>query len=104
MDYMDEKLIKFYQSSEEFFKTKENQRVVLLTTKSTKSYSTFKFESNDTLLFGRESAGVPETVHKKIKNKIKIPMIEKKRSLNLATSVAITLAENLRQTNYIWTK
>ncbi len=61
-------------------------------------------KKNDTLLFGRESAGVPELVHKKIKNKIKIPMIEKKRSLNLATSVAIALAENLRQTNYIWTK
>ena len=75
-----------------------------MTTKAKKKYTDFKFKKNDTLLFGRESAGVPETVHKKIKNKIKIPMIEKKRSLNLATSVAITLAENLRQTNYIWTK
>ncbi len=63
-----------------------------------------KFRKNDTLLFGRESAGVTDAIHKKVKNKIKIPMIENKRSLNLATSVAIALSENLRQTNYIWTK
>ena len=50
MDYMDEKMIKFYQSSEEFFKSKEGQRVILLTTKSAESYATFKFEKNDTLL------------------------------------------------------
>jgi len=50
-------------------------------------------------LFGRESAGVPENIHKKIKNKIKIPMVEKKRSLNLSSSVAIVLSEQLRQTN-----
>ena len=63
MDYMDEKLIKFYSSSEEFFKSKEGERVILLTTKSAESYVSFKFESNDTLLFGRESAGVPKNVH-----------------------------------------
>jgi len=100
MDYMDEKLIKFYQSSEEFFKSKEGQRVVLLTTKSTESYAEFKFESNDTLLFGRESAGVPDQVHNSIKYKLKIPMISNKRSLNIASSVAIILSENLRQTNF----
>ena len=53
------------------------------------------------MLFGRESAGVPDSIHKKIKNKIKIPMIKEKRSLNLAVSVAITLSENLRQTKWI---
>ena len=100
MDYMDEKLIKFYQISEEFFKSKEGQRVVLLTTKSTKSYAEFKFESNDTLLFGRESAGVPDQVHNSIKYKLKIPMINNKRSLNIASSVAIILSENLRQNNF----
>jgi len=104
MDYLDETMIKIYNSSEEFFDKKKSERIILMTTKAKKKYTDFKFKKNDTLLFGRESFGVPETVHKKIKNKIKIPMIEKKRSLNLATSVAITLAENLRQTNYIWTK
>ena len=100
MDYMDEKLIKFYQSSEEFFKSKEGQRVILLTTKSAESYAKFKFESNDTLLFGRESAGVPEDVHSLIKYRLKIPMMTNKRSLNIASSVAIVLSENLRQTNF----
>ena len=100
MDYMDEKTIKFYQSSEEFFKSKKDQRVVLLTTKSASSYAKFKFESSDTLLFGRESAGVPDNVHNLIKYRLNIPMVNNKRSLNIATSVAIILSENLRQINY----
>ena len=99
MDYMDEKLIKFYQSSEEFFKSKKGQRVVLLTTKSAVSYAEFNFKSSDTLLFGRESAGVPDQVHNSIKYRLKIPMMSNKRSLNIASSVAIILSENLRQTN-----
>ena len=70
-----------------------------MTTKASKIYTKFKFRSNDTLLFGRESAGVPDEVHKKLENRIKIPMIEKKRSLNLASSVAIVLSENIRQSN-----
>jgi|TARA_B110001454_G_scaffold75012_1_gene72568 tRNA (cytidine/uridine-2'-O-)-methyltransferase len=101
MDYMDQKIIKFYKSSEEFFKTKKNQRVILLTTKSAKPYVEFKFENNDTLLFGRESAGVPEHVHNSIKHRLKIPMVNNKRSLNIASSVAIILSENLRQTNLL---
>jgi tRNA (cytidine/uridine-2'-O-)-methyltransferase len=100
MDYMDEKLIKFYQSSDEFFKSKKGQRVILLTTKSDESYATFKFKRNDTLLFGRESAGVPDQVHNSIKYRLKIPMMINKRSLNIASSVAIILSENLRQTNF----
>jgi len=100
MDYMDEKIIKFYQSSEEFFNSKKDQRVILLTTKSTESYAEFKFESNDTLLFGRESAGVPDNVHNLIKHRLKIPMISDKRSLNIASSVAIILSENLKQINF----
>jgi len=101
MDYMDEKMIKFYSSAKEFFKTKSKQRVILMTTKASKSYSSFKFKINDTLLFGRESAGVPQKIHKTIENKLKIPMMKKKRSLNLASSVAIVLAENLRQNKFI---
>ena len=104
MDYLDESMIKIYQSADEFFHKKKNDRIILMTTKAKKNYTNFKFKKNDTLLFGRESAGVPEAIHKKVKNKIKIPMIEKKRSLNLSTSVAIILSENLRQTNYIWNK
>ena len=97
MDYMDDKKIKIYQSSEDFFKAKSDQRVILITTKAKKIYTDFKFKINDTLLFGKESAGVPNKVHKILKQKIKIPMIDKKRSLNLSTSVAIILSESQRQ-------
>tara|TARA_B100001175_G_scaffold5590_1_gene4374 strand:+ start:483 stop:965 length:483 start_codon:yes stop_codon:yes gene_type:complete len=102
MDYLDKSSIKIYNSADEFFTEKKYERIILMTTKAKKIYTNFKFRKNDTILFGRESSGVPQKVHKKIKNKIKIPMIENKRSLNLATSVAITLSENLRQTNYLW--
>jgi tRNA (cytidine/uridine-2'-O-)-methyltransferase len=101
MDYMEEKDIKFYKSSEAFFKSKENQRIVLMTTKASISYTKFKFDKNDTILFGRESAGAPESVHKLIKDRLKIPMKNDKRSLNIATSVAIILAECLKQINLI---
>jgi tRNA (cytidine/uridine-2'-O-)-methyltransferase len=101
MDYMDEKNIKFYQSADVFFKSKKNQRIILMTTKASVSYTEFKFEKNDTILFGRESAGVPEKIHKLVKNRLKIPMENNKRSLNLASSVAIMLSECLRQTRWI---
>ena len=101
MDYMDEKMIKFYSGVDEFLKAKSKERIILLTTKASKSYNSFKFKINDTLLFGRESAGVPKKIHEIIKNKLKIPMMKKKRSLNIASSVAIVLAENLRQNKFI---
>ena len=101
MDYMDLEKIEFYQSSEKFFEKKQNQRIVLMTTKGSVSYTKFKFKSDDTILFGRESAGVPEKVHKLIKDRLKIPMNDKVRSLNIASSVAIVLAESLRQIKLI---
>jgi tRNA (cytidine/uridine-2'-O-)-methyltransferase len=101
MDYIDEKMIKFYSGVDEFLKAKSKERIILLTTKASKSYNSFKFKINDTLLFGRESAGVPKKIHEIIKNKLKIPMMKKKRSLNIASSVAIVLAENLRQNKFI---
>ena len=101
MDYMDEKEIKFYQSSKDFFESKKNQRIVLMTTKASSSYTEFKFKKNDTILFGRESAGVPEKIHKIVKYRLKIPMKNNKRSLNIASSVAIILAESLKQTKLI---
>ena len=101
MDYMNEKDISFYKSSDDFFKSKENQRIILMTTKASISYTKFKFKKNDTILFGRESSGVPENIHKLINNKLKIPMKNNKRSLNIASSVAIILAESLRQIKFI---
>ena len=103
MDYLDEKMIKFYPNDKEFFKfkKKENERIILMTTKAKKKYSDFKFKKNDTLLFGRESAGVPEKIHKLVDNRLKIPLKFKKRSLNIASSVAIVLAESMRQNKII---
>jgi len=101
MDYMDEKEIQFYQSSEDFFKSKNNGRVILMTTKASISYTNFEFNKNDTILFGRESAGVPDNVHERVKYRLKIPMKSNMRSLNIASSVAIILAESLKQTKLI---
>ena len=97
MDYMDTKNINFYQSDKEFFEAKSNDRVILITTKAKKLYTDFKYNIKDTLLFGKESAGVPKKVHDLLKQKVKIPMVDKKRSLNLSTSVAIILSESIRQ-------
>ena len=101
MDYMNRDQIKFYESSDKFFEAKKNQRIVLMTTKGSISYTKFKFNKDDTILFGRESAGVPESIHQLIENRLKIPMNNKVRSLNIASSVAIVLAESLRQTEII---
>ena len=101
MDYMEKDKIKFYKNSDEFFNSKKKQRIILITTKAKKSYTNFSFKSDDTLLFGRESAGVPNKIHKVVNERLKIPIQSDKRSLNLSTSVAIVLTENLRQTNRI---
>ena len=100
MDYMDISSIKFYKSYEDFEEAKINKRIILATTKAREIYTNFKFKRDDTLLFGRESSGVPKSLHNSIKYKIKIPMVKNKRSLNLATSVAILISESLRQTLY----
>ena len=97
MDYMEFDRIRFYKSADEFFNYKKNKRIILISTKGIKSYTNFNFNASDTILFGRESAGVPKKVHNKVNEILKIPMIKNKRSLNLASSVAIVLAEQLRQ-------
>ena len=97
MDYINHIQIDFYKSSKAFFEAKKNNRIVLMTTKVSVSYTKFKFNVNDTILFGRESAGVPDYVHKLIKDRITIPMQNNLRSLNIASSVAIVPAESLRQ-------
>ena len=101
MDYMELNKIEIHQSVDKFFEAKKNHRVVLMTTKASISYLKFKFEKNDTILFGRESAGVPESIHQSISDRLKIPMNENARSLNIASSVAIVLAESLRQTKLL---
>ena len=99
MDYAGLTKIVRHNSFESFKKKYKKSRIVLMTTKAKKLYHKFKFRKNDMILFGRESAGVPIALHKTIKNKIKIPMNQKARSLNVAISAAIVVSEALRQNN-----
>ena len=101
MDYMGMSRIFRYKDYDDFLKRNKDKRIVLMTTKAKKHYHKFKFKKNDMMLFGRESAGVPENLHKTIKNRIKVPMNKKTRSLNVAMSVAIISAEALRQNNLL---
>ncbi len=101
MDYIGLSKIVRHNGFEAFLKKYKKSRIVLMTTKAKKLYHKFKFKKNDMLLFGRESAGVPEEIHQFLKNKIKIPMNKKTRSLNVAMSVAIVTAEALRQNNLL---
>ena len=101
MDYMGMSKIFRYEDYDDFMNKNKGKRIVLMTTKAKKHYHNFKFKKNDIMLFGRESAGVPESLHKTIKNKVKVPMNKKTRSLNVAMSVAIISAEALRQTNML---
>ena len=99
MDYLDLSQITRYDDFEKFLKKYKKSRIVLMTTKAKKLYHKFKFKKNDMLLFGRESAGVPEELHNSIKTKIKIPMSKKTRSLNIVVSAAIITSEALKQNN-----
>ena len=101
MDYLGFSKIFRYEDYDNFLSKNKKRRIVLMTTKAKKNYIRFNFKKNDIMLFGRESAGVPESLHKTIKNKLKIPMNKKTRSLNVAMSVAIISAEALRQNNLL---
>ena len=82
----------FYQWS----KT-HNYKLILLTTKSKKKYYEHKFNKNDILLFGRESAGVPEKIHQCVDDRLLIPMQKGLRSLNISSAVSMIVGEALRQ-------
>ncbi len=71
-----------------------------MTTKAEKKYSNFKFKPKDTLLFGRESEGVPKIVHDSSYERLKIPLKKNTRSLNISMAAAITLSEALKQNNF----
>ena len=104
MDYLE--LVKYrrHNSWEDFLQyakehSDEYGRIVLLTTKSQIPYTEFEFRANDVLLLGRESAGVPESVHQTVDARLTIPMTEVARSINVAVSATMVLGEALRQTN-----
>ena len=99
MDYIGYGKIFRYEDYNIFFKKNFKSRIILMTTKAKKSYLKFRFQKDDILLFGRESAGVPKALHENIKNKLTIPINKKTRSLNVAISIAIVASEALRQIN-----
>ena len=103
MDYIDHLNYKRHLDWNHFLKwVKDNQfRLILMTTKSNKSYYEFKFQPSDILLFGRESAGVPNDVHHVVDHRLTIPMKNEVRSINLSSSVALVIGEGLRQINKI---
>lgn len=104
MDYLDLVSYRRHDSWANFLQYRQEHceeygRIVLLTTHSNEPYYDFKFEENDILLLGRESAGVPEEVHQTVDARLLIPMNEKARSINVAVSAVMVLGEALRQTN-----
>jgi len=97
MDYINKSKIKIYESYDTFLKEKKNSRIILMTTKSKKKYYDFKFIPQDTLMFGRESAGVPQNVHNNSHERLRIPIKKNARSLNVTSAVSIALSEAIRQ-------
>ena len=102
MDYIKFVKYKRHIDWDSFFSwSKKNfYRIILLTTKSNKKYTDYVFQKNDILLFGRESAGVPEFVHNTANEKLTIPMVKGLRSINVSSSVAIIVGEACRQLNH----
>ena len=100
MDYADSAEIIKHTSFDHFEEMREKSggRLILLSTKAATGLWDFKFNDDDYLLFGQESAGVPESVHDKADDRVIIPMEEGFRSLNVAVSTGMVLGEAIRQT------
>jgi tRNA (cytidine/uridine-2'-O-)-methyltransferase len=99
MDYYDLARIARHASWTEFQRDRTAGRLVLLTTAGAKAFPDVAFRADDTLLFGRESAGVPAPVHAAADLRLRIPMHKGARSLNVALAAAMVLSEALRQTS-----
>ena len=101
MDYIDHVAIARHGNFEAFRSTTSQRRLVLFTTKSRQSAYDFEFNADDILLFGKESAGVPDSVWDSCDARVRIPMRPAVRSLNLAMTTALGLGEALRQTSML---
>jgi tRNA (cytidine/uridine-2'-O-)-methyltransferase len=103
LDYLAHVQIDHHQSFAAFDAARRSRgsRLVLLTTRSTVAYTDFAFTQRDTLLLGRESAGVPQAVHANADACVRIPIRAGLRSLNVAVAAAMVLGEALRQTGGI---
>ena len=99
MDYIDHVQVTRHVDWNEFHASIGTARLVLLTTKSSVSAYAFAFRPDDILLFGKESAGAPAHVHAACAGRIRLPMRAEVRSMNLAMSAGLAVAEALRQTS-----
>ena len=99
MDYVEQAALTRHLNWDAFeaVRRQSGRRLVLATTKASVPYTEFNFMRGDTLLFGRESSGVPDSIHNTASARILIPMTEGRRSLNLAVSVGIIASEAMRQ-------
>ena len=102
MDYLSAVSLTRHVNWQQFdeWRSSSGRRLVLATTKSPEPYTQFAYRPNDILLFGRESAGVPEHVHDAVEGRILIPMVEGQRSINVAMSAAMIAGEAMRQTSW----
>lgn len=101
LDYWDKLDVTVYKNFEEFLEKNPNAKLYMATTKATHVYSDVSYDENAYIMFGKESAGIPEEILLDYKETaIRIPMIGEIRSLNLSNSVAIVLYEALRQHNF----
>ena len=97
MDYVNQSSIIRYENFKELLNKNKKSRVILLSTKAKKSLFKFNFRKHDIILLGRESKGVPENIHRELNNKLKIPISNNTRSLNVTVAASISAAEALRQ-------
>lgn len=101
LDYWHLLDIRYYDNFEDFVNKNKNAKLYMATTKSKKVYTEVNYEENDFIVFGKESAGIPEEILLEYKDTaVRIPMFGEARSLNLSNSVAIVLYEALRQQNF----
>ena len=106
MDYLNMANYRRHNSWQDFLAYRaahpnEYGRIVLLTTHASAPYTDFKFEANDIILMGRESAGVPEEVHNMADARLLIPMNQNARSINVAVSAVMVIGEALRQSRLV---
>ena len=101
LDYWQFLDVSYYENFEDFLDKNPNAKIFMATTKAKKIYTDVTYSENDFIMFGKESAGIPEEILLKYRDtSVRIPMYDELRSLNLSNSVAIILYEALRQQNF----
>ena len=101
LDYWSKLDVTVYEDYDEFRSRNPDRRIWYLTTKAERSYAAVDYRPDDLLMFGKETAGIPEEILVENKERcIRIPMIKEERSLNLSNAVAIVLYEALRQNDF----